>query len=336
MIPGVIYLDGPDACGKTTLARRICERFDGHYAHLTYIKDNRSMWRANYLTYWQASKWQSLGRLSVIDRGWISENIYSAIYRDGSAMGYDARGFDRVLRRLATLTVVCAPLPRSAVERHARCHADREELYAPSDKILHVAEKFWALWHGLDDLTIDEVDYTDCLVNRGGLKERSDCMLYDIDEHGSDLDGFIDEVMVRLGLLRAAQHPACFNHGRPNLLGHVRQADVLFVGDCINPRKNGRWPLVDYGASSRTMSQALHELGFDETRGMWTNANDPDEHVEELLERESLKVVALGGNAALYLDSIGVDYAPAFHPSYVRRFNKLQEFKNQLITPLSR
>ena len=40
---GLVILEGPDACGKTTLAEKMVELWGGKYIHLTYVKGRKAM-----------------------------------------------------------------------------------------------------------------------------------------------------------------------------------------------------------------------------------------------------------------------------------------------------
>lgn len=342
-----LVLDGADAVGKTTLADHFAKLVgkttlddtvpaqDGvKYVHMTYIKDNREMFLANYMALIQAQVWLHQGFHVVMDRGWLSENVYAGVYRGGSGLAYDVRGLDRVIQRLCGVYVVCAPHPDSAVKRHAESHAKRQEMYAPDERIREVAQRYYDLWHGVE---VDGVrrglcdDYVQCLIDAGGMCGRQDAILYDIDVQADDLNGVLDRAHDLSAMLKQGQYVAAFDRAQQNYLGNKLSAHTLFVGDCINPKKKGRWPFVDYGASSRVISQALHRLGFDETKAMWTNANDADEHAFVLAAADPLlNVVALGGNAARKLEELGVPHKAVYHPAFVGRFGRMNEYISQL------
>ncbi len=341
---GLILLEGPDAAGKTTLAETILKRVPEDkrsYIHLTYIKDNREMWREQYLTLYRASLEVSAGKLVVIDRHWISENFYSDVYRDGTKLRAETRAWDRVLRKMAAITVLCAPDPGSAVVRHARSLQEREEMYESDDRIYQVAQLYRALACGNPNAphvnTMDhglEQSYAHQLINKGRFMDRYDTMFYDIDLHGKMMEEVIDELLDTLRKWRATQFPRTLEHEGFNMLGHAATANILFAGEQINPKKKGRWPFIDYGASSRALTEILHSLSFDETKAMWSNAicsYDPD-HLKALLEHKpTMKVIAFGETAERSLARQGIQvHHRVLHPSFAKRFARVHVLREQL------
>lgn len=343
--PFFAVLDGADAVGKTVLAEhfiKACgtwtppgcpEQARTKYIHMTYIKNNREMFLANYMALLRAQKWLSMGYNVILDRGWMSENIYAGVYRGGSGLAYDVRGLDRVIRRLCGIYVVCAPVVLSAVVRHATMSKKRVEMYEPDVRIAAIAQRYRDLWHGAVDVVERECydDYVQHIIDRGGMRMRQDAMLYDLDERGHDLDSVLNEVLDMSKERRESQIDIGLDLNSPNFVGHAADAGFVMVGDKINPNKKGRWPFIDYGASSRTISKALHVLGVDETSLMWTNANDDPDHLKEIFEfSPDIRAVALGGNAVKKCESLGVPHKSVYHPSFVGRFGRMNDFLQQL------
>jgi hypothetical protein len=169
------------------------------------------------------------------------------------------------------------------------------------------------------------------MTHNGGMILRPDAMLYDIDEHGHDLASFRSQVFEKINGLLATQYQPALQLEYPNFLGHLRFADTLFVGDEINPLKHRHWPFVDFGASSAAISDILHDLNFDEGRGLWTNSKARTVHVQELVAANpDLHVIALGRVASRRLADWGIEHRTVIHPSYAKRFNSLDLLHNQL------
>jgi hypothetical protein len=335
---GLVILDGPDAVGKTTLARallkasgdKIVKCADGDeysgYVHLQYYPD-KELWRLQYYTLIKAAWRLSRGLLTVIDRHWPSELIYSRAFRDGTHMNAESRGWDRVIRRLCGVYVCCAPLPELCVERHMQ--SDKHEMYKPGPEIADVAQRYFDWFYG--NSAVEDVDYITQIAHNGGMCKRDDALLYDINKHGHDLDLMCAHVGGLLEALQDTQFTPALDYLQPNFLGHLRNADVLFVGDEINPRKCGRWPFIDFGASSAFMSSILHDLQFDETRGLWTNSKAKDEHLQAIFHlRPELLVVALGQNADMRLSERQIPHKNVFHPSFAKRFGYRDSLEQQL------
>lgn len=333
---GLVLLEGPDSVGKTTLAEAIRARYgesNTDYIHLGYVKGGREMFRANYLALWRASKMMSMGKVVVMDRGWMSENVYAAIYRGKADLPFEAAMFDRVCQRLCAAQVVCVPTVDSAAKRHAACHKQREEMYEPGPQIRQVARRFREMLFGrgtkdCGDRIPDTVDYAQRLIDGGGLDGRADVVHYDIDKHGHDLPAIMEEIESVFLHRQATQFAPALDHERPNFLGHIRKAEFLFVGDRINPNKAGKYPLVDYGASSRVLTKVLHELKFDETRAVWCNANEDGMIDEIYYHKPALRVVTFGNQAEKRCATLPHDHV--WHPSYVGRFAKQNEYFLQL------
>lgn len=329
---GLVILDGPDAVGKTTLANKILDGDDGGYVHLTYDSSwsdpDRELWKLQYFSLIKAAIRLGQGKTTVIDRHWMSEQIYARVYRGGSNLNAECRQWDRVIQRLCGVYVICAPDAESATARHRMMHGQRAEMYSPTPQIFEVAQGFRKLYFGAN---ISGCDYAGWLTTTGGMSDREDALLYDVDKHGDDLDNVVDRIDVHLSTRQATQYPPAFNYSKGNFLGHPRRARFLFVGERINPNKSGRWPFIDYGSSSRTLCEVFARCGFNETEGMWTNAYAEDEHVQTLLEWfPHLKVVSFGAEASVYLEEKRVQHHRAVHPAYARRFNKMDEMVEQL------
>ena len=191
--PYFFVLDGPDAAGKTTLAQAIQKRLGPQtvYIHMTYIKDDNEMLETLVQALRQIRVALSEGHSVVLDRAWMSENIYSFVYRSYSGLGLEARALHRIVMSLKGFYVHCFPDPQSAVERHAKSHAEREEMYKPDAKILEIADVYHRLFFGSDN--IDGLLFQVChqdpdnyalgiAASENGMQYRLHSMRYNIDQ----------------------------------------------------------------------------------------------------------------------------------------------------------
>lgn len=340
MTGAIVVLDGPDAAGKTTLAESIIAMLGSEhcdYQHLTYIKDDREMWQANYDAYARAIAAMRQGKFAIIDRGWISENVYSRVYRGGSGMPYDVRCFDRLLMRHGALYVMCCPDPSFAVLNHKRTCEERDEMYQPGPQIREVAELFRGMAVG-QHTDLPHADYLHaCLSN---FHKRRDVVHYDI--------GAVMMLSLAWIIKRAtADAERCQSElakGRSipystNCVGRV-DARLIFVGDKVNPNGASPYPFVDYGKSSRLMSRLLHECpSYTETSACWVNQrHEPDgdfdmlKHLATLPDARNKIFVALGQDAAARLhEQFGIKPVTCLHPSYAQRFDKADVLHKQLL-----
>lgn len=106
-LKGVIIIDGPDACGKTTLANRLIEKHGGIYMHLTYRF-------ANKMPIYHAAMLRKALRLAknqlvIIDRMHISEHIYAKVFRGGSKWPWMLNSFNRFCKNMNIPIVICVP-----------------------------------------------------------------------------------------------------------------------------------------------------------------------------------------------------------------------------------
>lgn len=128
----------------------------------------------------------------------------------------------------------------------------------------------------------------------------------------------------RLAIHRAAQFPPALDPANRNLVGHADLAYVLFVGDQINPvyRRFRHWPFHANSGCTVYLAQCLERIQFNEMRGMWTNINCAEQHVQKLLAfKPDLHVIALGKEAASGLKRAGVKVGSELpHPQFASRF----------------
>lgn len=322
MSGAIIVLDGPDAAGKTTLAEAMQRQLGDaccSYEHLTYIKENYAMWRANYNACFSAVANARHGKVHIIDRGWISENIYSAVYRGGSKLQYDVRGFDRISQRFGAIYVMCAPSPDFAVLNHARMHANREEMYAPDERIRQVAEKYYLLAHGGSKIT-QPYDYVDSMM--GVFNLRNDVLPYDISTIPPVEAASSSEAFIRYA--RKSWRQAAYNMHGPsaeasnNWVGSPT-AKTIIVVEPNGPTKPNSFTHVDFQLASRTMSRILHELRADETDIAWINAFDPNfdmvVHAAHSGMFKGRQVIALGKKVSDRLSELRLHHYKAIHPS---------------------
>lgn len=195
---GIIVLEGPDAAGKTTLAKTLVARHGGNIRHMRY--HGAAMARWHFAALRTASRFMQDG-LVVLDRHWLSEQIYSRVYRGGQTP-HDAtsRACHGWLKSVGAIYVLCVPAVSSAIARHAVTASTRGEMYASGDvRIGHVAQMFLTAYNG--EFESGEFPGNDLLadvVRRGGLHKvlgKKNCVRYDIDKHGENVVDFADTIV---------------------------------------------------------------------------------------------------------------------------------------------
>lgn len=141
----IFIVEGPDACGKTTLCRKLQERIGARYIHMTL---RREMFLYQLGSLALAIRW-SVQSPVLIDRHWPSENIYAAVYRGGTPLREESAWTRWLCEQLGVFYVACVLRDD---ERCAQAHAETaetgREMYEPDERILRVAAAYRAWAHG--------------------------------------------------------------------------------------------------------------------------------------------------------------------------------------------
>jgi hypothetical protein len=320
-VNGIIVLEGADATGKTTLARHLVERYGARYLHSTA---RRGVWRWHVGALRLAIR-AAESQLVVLDRHWLSEQVYGQVFRGAPAYDLGARCLDRVLLKHGAVTVLCV---RHDLGRHLD-HFDRLKTERPEKfpSVVRAAQLYLDLARG--NLAHAGQTYVDQLVRFGDFATRHDVMLYDMDRHpgARGITSYARGVLSRLASVRGAQYQPALARSHPNVLGHLGVAKVLVVGEAISPAHPTPlppWPFFSDDApmsSAVWLNQALHRSAIDETRLAWVNAVSPDDQLPRLLTRQ-LGIITLGKVAAKRVaDLTDTPFSALSHPQHARRFH---------------
>jgi len=317
----IIVLDGPDAVGKTTIAKEFIRKFPNtKYIHNGY------RWKDKIFDYHTAvmklaSKWAMTHNV-IIDRWWPSEACYASVYRNTSAWPLQGRFHERLALKYGVIYLLCLP-DQNTVDRHTEMKKVRNEMY---ENIEDLCNLYYKLYYG--DLNHkDKGNYIDKLILSGGVKDIPYYIPYTIERWGAHLDTFLDLVMHVATEMRDSQFQDALSPFEHNVLGHSKFAKYMFVGDRVNPKyRDIFWPFFEYGNSSLYFTEALHDLWIKERDYMWTNAYDKDGKIDlkyaELAKERGINIIALGKNALKALKQKRIEpYEIMPHPSHYKRFN---------------
>lgn len=317
-VRGIVILEGADGTGKTTLARALCGFYDGLYLHGRYWPVNP--WKY-HLAMCRIAARESQRRLVVIDRHWLSNAIYSRVYKPEDGYGAAARVFYRIFFRFGALYVICAPPSYVVEENHLRLKGLRRELY--DGRMGEVNDRFLRLWAGEDDVApLADEDYVDQLTRAGGVGKRNlrwlhyDYRYYEM-QHG--LQKICSAIEWKLSVLREQSWAPGLGYDLQNFAGNAG-GKVLLVGDKTNDdgRRGVRWPFAA-GPSAAYLNRALHALRVDEDDIAIVNANEPSPLAELRLNK---RWVALGNAARDGIVAAGFEPdAVIRHPQAARRFS---------------
>jgi hypothetical protein len=322
---GIIVIDGCDGTGKTTLAKAICDRFDGVYIHNTY------RWPTKMPLYHTAALHRALKlartRLVVIDRLWMSEAIYADVYRGGSPWPHMGRTMDRIIRKVGGVYILTQS-PKGHKEKFEQLKTEREEMY---DNVDEVRRRYQLLFEG--GFAGHDRDYVQQL-SVFGMRLRDDVLAYRYDVEGRDIDVYIDMVVSVLQSRLLKQYEPALHLHTKNFAGHLHEANIIFVGDKANSKMRAvSWPFYDFGNCSEFLADVQHELLFDETKAVYINAHDGNGplYVNDCLRAKPfMKVVCFGNDAYETMSAFTRRIHKVMHPSFAKRFNKRNEFMQEL------
>ncbi len=326
---GIVILDGPDASGKSVLADAFADMYHGQIIHLTYNKDVGPVMFDYQTDKMMEAIEESQEHLVIVDRHWMSENIYANTFRGGSPWPLMGRMMDRVWMKQAAIHVVCLPDNlESAVEMH-RKNMDASHPYE-DDKFRELASRYRRFVYGCHKYK--ESDYVSWYARQGGILRHRfhDFTPYYMTLQGKHLDIFCSCEIERLRQRQNSQYVMALKPSEHNILGHIRFAKYLFIGEQVNNKgKSYNWPFYEYGNSSLYLTEALQEINFHEDLAMWTNAKTPDNYVSQhipYLIKHGLKPICFGKVAGDITAKVCFDYrlrtAPVTleHPAHASRF----------------
>lgn len=320
-LTGVVLLEGPDGAGKTTLAEHLCKKYDGHYVHRTWHK-GMDVW-SHHSEALEIANERSANQLVVIDRLWPSEAIYGRVFRKESDYKHNSRAMDRVLLRFATINVLCVPPVEYVVDVHARKAREGLEMYSSVEQVAKLYDR-WAYGTGL---VFDAAgDIIEQQASLGGFANiRRDALVYDVTKDGADLERYSELLEEKLRWRQSKQFKFALDSKTPNILGHKEDADFIFVGEQLGDLHTwSRWPFYARSHSPDFLNRSLHEITYEEPRGLWTNAWDEDNRLPQIWnERDKdYRVIALGRKAERRCEALKIPvHAMVPHPSWARRFN---------------
>ena len=308
----LIIIEGGDGTGKTTLANELVHRMGAHYCHLTYRFCDRMD------QYHTAALELALKRLAyqpvVLDRWWISEQVYARAFRGQTRWPYMGRMLDRVAQKHAATYVLCHSSDKQVyLDSFEKLKGERVEMYDAMDKVYDCYDA----WAKLHDSNPNLIRYDRFAFTGLFSKQHFTTAVDNIIEASFDYLACLPDFALNPKDRRFAGNP---------------MARVILVGDRSN-RKTRRpvWPFFDNQHCSLWLAKALDAMDVPEHQLGWLNLFNEQGHVqwgleelgwfcnEKIINRPTL--VAMGANAQRGLDSLGIEYRRIAHPQWFNRFS---------------
>lgn len=138
----IIVFEGPDGCGKTTLAKELASIMGARYIHLTYrFKDKMDLYHTAAI---RLAAHLAQHQPVIIDRWWPSEIIYADAYRGGSKFTKQYFLLEHIATEIGVTYVFCIPANRNEyLKFYNELKGKREEMYN---------EGLDRVWQGYSDM----------------------------------------------------------------------------------------------------------------------------------------------------------------------------------------
>ena len=175
---GLIILDGPDATGKSYLAEKLATRFNGTVFHHTWSKEIDETIPSYFgTTLARCIEVVELGGLAIIDRLYLSEQIYSKVFRNNAEKWeQEMVNISIMVKQMNAIEIICLPYDKerflnffnSMVKQRSEMYGSMSEVYDeyltrgyedPDDPFIR-----YDMWYDGD------VDHIDKFVERIGAK----------------------------------------------------------------------------------------------------------------------------------------------------------------------
>lgn len=344
----IIVIEGADGAGKTTLAHALMEAIPnglGEYIHATRPDDQWS-YAAGLID--QAVASHRRGKVVVMDRLWISDNVYSWIHQHPSRSGINVRRQESVLNRYGAFYVMCTPHPRQLINEFRALSRNRDEMYAGKIEGMQlVMQRYYDLWHGgaVPQGYGDRPEqYTDQLSVLSPMNKRPLTFLYDrftVAPPSNWKHTLYEFIEMNVAPFLKADVASTFTRGDEwmNLTGSLLTCKALLVaGHEVGYMRPMWWPMFDREGDAYFLTQSLHRAGIPEldvaVMHAYTRHNmsiSPLAKAVDWLQthRPDVKIVALGPDATIALEELGVNYTMI--PTLGKRVPNFHSLLNQVI-----
>lgn len=347
----IIVLEGPDCAGKTTLAHALIKASGDRTRYIHALRPEVQWPYATQILY-QAVLNERAGLDTILDRHWISDNVYSYIDPSRGRSGIHVRRMESVLNRYGAFYILAAPDPRLCLAEYKKTHVERNELYGKRfTDVQRVMKLYRALWTGMQqpqpaddhpEQYTSQLTFTQPFCQRPLARNYDRFMVCDQQRWARDV---WEVARVDTAWFREAD-PLRELRGKLdeeylNLSGSLLSCKALLVGErAADPSRRCLWPFYSHKGSAAYLTRSLHrslvpelDVAFVNAYSAYTQSTKPLSTVIEWISqhRPSARVVALGREAAHALEDVGChDYVHVPHPQWARRFNHHGDYNVKL------
>lgn len=293
----LIIVEGPDGSGKTTLCRRLRERFYSPLAasyrhHPPYLQIDRiaPIYLESILPKFHAE-------FMVMDRSWLSEPIYTAAMRDGDprVRKWERRMLERVALTRGAIVINCLPPYEEAKRNWAKSPTE----YVEGEERYRQVYNGYSRLNSNTHLLVFNYDYT--------MDPEARRLIEEI-ESSEEVPDTTPEKVPGIG------------HWYP---GYV----TLLVGDRTGGSDPGYGlPFISWSGCSPWLARLLDEGNVREAELFWINHRDQRGHPIDAGFLQDLapdRVIALGWRAEQWCrNNYDHKIVSVPHPQYWRRFRK--------------
>lgn len=282
----LIIIEGPDKSGKTTLAKKIEEKFHYQYAHFSAPGDDPALEYASFFS--------GISSPTVCDRSYFGERVYGPLLRGASKISDLQYAVIERICRLKGAIFIYASTPLEVCQSRLYDNLTNEKISVINNM------KAWILFKKL--------------IPSCNLRP---LLLYDATKQVS-----LDKLLLHLEqLLLPLKSYATLAKSYCSGIGTIHGEKIVFVGEALNSMTTWLGLPFDNGPSSNYLYQQFKEAKVPEDKVYLCNALTLTMMEVAFLNLEKTTWISLGTEADRKLNEFEVRHQAIPHPQYWSRFH---------------
>jgi len=282
----LIIIEGPDKSGKTTLAKKIEERFHYQYAHFSAPGNDPA---SEY-----ASFFEGISYPTVCDRSYFGERVYGPLLRGASKISDLQYAVIERICRLKGAIFIYASTPLKVCQARLNDNLANEKISLKDNQRAWV--RFKTLIHS--------------------------CNLWPLLFYDATKETALADLLLHLErLLLPLRSHAILAMNCCSGVGTIYGEKVVFVGDRLNMKITWLGLPFDNGPASSYLYERFKEANVPEDLVYLCNAINLTKGEVNFLNLENTTWIGLGTYAHQKLLNLGVKHQTIPHPQYWHRFH---------------